>query len=99
LRLRQQGDEAAAKRLWQALVQGFQGVPEEEPWVDRAKIELNNQPGKTATQRELGSVRQAVTLARSLHEDGKRKEAAAIMDALRELYRGDKQVEAILKGE
>ncbi len=98
LRLRQQGDEAAARRVWKSLARAFKEVPSEEPWVRRAEQELNKATDK-APDRQWEPVRKAVQQARELRRQGKEKEAAAILDALKELYRGDKQAEAILKGE
>jgi serine/threonine protein kinase len=99
LRLRQQGDEAGAQRLWRALVQAFQDVPSEGPWVQLAGKELGQGSEKAATDRQWGPVREAVRRAHELREQGKGREANAIRNALKELYRGDKQAEKILKGE
>jgi serine/threonine-protein kinase len=96
LRLRQQGDEAAARRIWKALVRAFQEVPSEGPWLHLAEQELAKADEK-ATERQWGPVRRAVQRARELGLEGKTKEAEKILNALEELYRGDKQAEAILK--
>src|SRR5205085_831829 len=40
LRQLQQGDEAAARRTWQALIDAFRDVPPERPWVEKAQKEL-----------------------------------------------------------
>ena len=93
LRLRQQGDEAGAKRVWQALAGAFKDVPSEEPWVRLAKQELD----KAVPERQWGPVRQAVQRAKELRQQGKENEAASMMKALKDLYRGDKQAEVILK--
>jgi hypothetical protein len=98
LRQRQQGDEAGAQRIWKSLVRAFKDVPSEEPWVRRAEQELDRS-GEKPPDRQWGPVRQAVQQARELRQQGREKEAAAIMNALKELYRGDKQAEAILKSE
>ena len=94
LRLRQQGDEEGAKRVWKALVGAFKDVPSEEPWLRRAKREMD----ETAPERQWIPVRRAVQHANELRQQGKKDEAEAIMKALKELYRGDKQAETILKG-
>jgi hypothetical protein len=97
LRQCQQGDEAAARRIWKSLAKAFQDVPSEEPWVRLAERELDKLGDKPPPERQWEPVRQAVRRARELREQGREKEAAAIMNALKELYRGDKQFEAILK--
>ncbi|MGH7171007.1 MAG: serine/threonine-protein kinase, partial [Gemmataceae bacterium] len=99
LRQRQQGDEAEARRVWKSLVQAFKDVPSEEPWVRLAERELDRGDEKPLPDRQWGPVRQAVRRARELREQGRDKEATAILSALKELYRGDKQAEAILNGE
>jgi hypothetical protein len=73
-------------------------VPTEAPWVRLAEEELGA-AGEKPAERQWGPVRQAVQHARELREQGNVKAADAVMDALRELYLGDKQAEAILKGE
>jgi serine/threonine protein kinase len=98
VRLRQQGDEAGAQRVWKSLVRAFQEVPSEEPWVRLAEKELDRGEEKPL-DRQWGPIRQAVRRARALREQGREKEAAAILNALKELYRGDKQAEAILNGD
>ncbi|SRR5579883_1366015 len=98
LRRRQQGNEAEARRIWKSLVGAFKDVPSEEPWVRRAEQELDTADGKQP-DRQWEPLRQAVQRARKLREDGKEKEAAAIENALKELYRGDRQGEALLKSE
>jgi serine/threonine protein kinase len=97
LRHLQRGDEAAARRTWKALVQAFQEVPSEGPWVHLAEQQLDKLGDKALPDRQWQPVRQALKRARELHEQGRDKEAAAIVDALTELYRGDKQAEALIR--
>jgi serine/threonine protein kinase len=92
LRLRQQGDEAGARRVWQALARAFKDVPSEDPWLRLAEKEQN----KDKPERQWSPVRQALRRARELRQRGEDKEAAKIVEGLRELYRGDKEAEAIL---
>jgi serine/threonine-protein kinase len=99
LRLRQQGDGAGAQRVWRTLVQAFGEVPSERPWVQLAAQELGQPAEKATVDRQWSPVRTAVRRARELREQGKAREADAILNALKELYRGDKQAETILKGE
>jgi hypothetical protein len=98
LRLRQQGDEAGAQRVWRAFLQAFRDVPSEAPWVRLVEQELTKTDEKAA-ERQLGPVREAVRRARDLRRQGKTKEADTILSALQELYDGDKRAEAILKEE
>jgi len=99
LRQSQQGDEAGARRVWKSLVSAFRDVLSEEAWVRRAELELEKLGDKPPPDRQWEPVRQALRKARELREQGRDKEAAAIVNALKELYRGDKQAEAILKGD
>jgi serine/threonine-protein kinase len=95
LRLRQRGDEAGARQVWQALREAFGGVPSEAPWVRLAEEELARQGD--VVERRLGPVREAVRQARRLREEGKEKEAEAVLRGLRELYAGEQAVEGQLK--
>jgi serine/threonine-protein kinase len=95
LRQRQQGDKAAARRTWQALIDAFADVPAELPWVRLAQQALEEDNGDT--NRSLQPVRDALRRARELREQGKVKEADAILDGLRQLYRNDPVAQAILK--
>jgi hypothetical protein len=100
LRKLQQGDEAGARRTWQALANAFRDVPSERPWVDRAEKELAK--GKEAAgevARKWQPVRDARERARRLRAEGKGKEADAILNGLKELYRGDAAGEAVLEGD
>ncbi len=96
LRQCQQGDEAGARRIWKSLVRAFRDVPSEGPWVRLAEQELERL-GDKPPDRQWEPVRQALQQARKLREEGREKEAEAIVNALKELYHGDKQAEAILK--
>jgi serine/threonine-protein kinase len=99
LRFHQRGAEAEACRIWTALVNGFQDVPAEKPWVSLAREALARPKNQSTTERQWGPVRRAVSRARTMREQGRDHEAAEILNALKELYRGDKQAEAILKGD
>jgi serine/threonine protein kinase len=96
LRLRQQGDEAGAQRVWRSLVRAFKQVPSQGPWVRLAEKELG-QGGNE--DRQWAPVREAVQRANQLRQQGREREADTIVNALKELYRGDARAEAILKGE
>ncbi|HEY7158216.1 MAG TPA: serine/threonine-protein kinase, partial [Gemmataceae bacterium] len=98
LRQRQQGDEAGAQHVWREFLQAFRDVPSEAPWVRLVEQELAKADEKPA-ERQWRPVRQAMQRAHDLRRQGKTEEADAIVHALAELYRGDKQAEAILKAE
>jgi hypothetical protein len=98
LRYHQRGEDAEARRIWSALVKSFQDVKMEEPWVKLARQALEKPASQSIAERHWTPVRLAVNRARELREQGKQKEASAILDGLKELYRGDKQAEAIING-
>jgi hypothetical protein len=97
LRLRQQGKPAAAEARWRALVTAFKDVPSESRWVELAEEKLGEaRVGKEGPVRQLEPVREAVDHVRTLRAQGNKDEADAILKALRELYRGDDEAEALL---
>jgi serine/threonine-protein kinase len=98
LRLRQQGEEEEAQRVWRALIQAFKEVNSEGAWVRLAEKE-RGQPAEKSGERKWDSVREAMRQARELRQQGKDREADAIVKALNELYRDDKTARAILKGD
>ena len=97
MRRRQRGDKEGARRIWTALTQAFGRTPEEAPWVDLANRELGRLDAAPAGDRQWGPVRAAVAKAKQLREAGKTDEADAVLQGLRELYRGDAEAEAIIK--
>jgi serine/threonine-protein kinase len=98
LRLRQQGDEVGAARVWRGLVTAFRDVPSENPWVVLAERELARpNPGSASGEVRWAAVRQALDRARRLAADGKAEEAAAICQALTELYRDDPSARGIVE--
>jgi len=95
LRLRQQGDEKGAQRVWRAMVRAFEDVNSEGAWVRLAKQELD-EPAEKPAERKWAPVHEALRRARELRQQGKDKEADAILSALKELYRDDAPARAIL---
>lgn len=95
LRQRQQGDEPAARKTWQALVQAFQNSPTEQPWVNLAKQMLDAKDLEPPP-RDLESVREVIRQAEAKSKEGKQEEAKAILRGLRELYGGDREVKELL---
>jgi serine/threonine-protein kinase len=97
LRLRRRGDEAGARRTWQALLDAFGEVPAEKPWVRKARDELEGAgPGDGPSWRSL---RVALKKARDLRREGKKDEAQAIVRGLKKLYKDDRAARAILDRE
>jgi eukaryotic-like serine/threonine-protein kinase len=90
LRLRQEGREEEARKVWQGLVAAFDGVPAEKPWVRLARDRLAEDApdGK----RDWDALREAVRRAKSLRQQGKEGDARKILDGLEALYGGDKAV-------
>jgi serine/threonine-protein kinase len=99
LRRQQLGDEAGARRSWQNLVDAFREVPTEQPWVRLAEKQLAGGLDEKGPARQWQPVRDAVKKARDLREEGKAKEAEAILHGLRELYRDEPAALRIIKGD
>jgi serine/threonine-protein kinase len=96
LRLRQQGDEPGARRVWQALANAFQGQPAEAPWVRLAEERLSETAGDASAERKLDPVADAVRQAKLLRAAGKNADAEALLQSLRELYGDDPAVKPLL---
>ncbi len=96
MRLRLQGEEEAACRIWEALIDAYRNVPSERAWVRRAERELANPP---PPQKEplRGATRAALEQAKQLEVEGKHEQANAIRRALGELYKDDPSMAAKLK--
>src|SRR5262249_28915509 len=97
LRQRQQGDEPAARRTWQALIRAFGVVPSEQPWVALSEKMLagkNSEP----IERDLEPVRESVRQAKELKAAGKPQPAADILSGLRALYGEDPGGREIVDG-
>jgi hypothetical protein len=97
LRLRQQGKTKEAEELWRRLIDAFGDVAAEEPWVERARKELEKPSGRERTGDERWeSVRKALAQAAALEKEGKAAEARTIRDSLRRLYADDPSARATL---
>jgi serine/threonine-protein kinase len=95
LRLREQGDEATARRVWQNLTRAFADVPSEQAWVRQAEEQLQKPAAVTAKDRWT-PVEEALDRACALRDEGKPAEAAAIWQSLEELYGSDPSAAPIL---
>jgi serine/threonine-protein kinase len=97
LRLRQRGEEKAARRVWEDLVRAFADVKSEQPWVVLAKKELGEPSQRLPTdEKRWKPAREALAQARRLREEGNRKEAEAVWKSLEQLYGNDPSAAAIL---
>jgi serine/threonine-protein kinase len=98
LRLRQQGQEEAARKLWRNVAQAFREVPQEQHWVTLAEQELSK-PSDRAPSGEARwtAVREALKRARELRDQERVKEAEAIWQGLEELYQKDPGAAEVLK--
>src|SRR5262249_3104124 len=98
LRLRQQGDEAGARRVWQQLVQAFDQIKSEQAWVILAREELETPSNAFPLGQMWGAAtRKAPARARRLRDQGKHEEAVRIWTALNDLYKEDKSAASILE--
>ncbi len=85
VRRRKAGDEAGAAATWKALIDAFDGVPAERPWVRRAREELEKPAD--ADDKRLDGLREAVKASRKLAD----AQGAKARAALRTLYAGDRE--------
>jgi serine/threonine-protein kinase len=95
-RLRQDGDAAAARRVWGDVVSVFTGVPSEEEWVRRARDGLAELDREDGRPRRWQSIRAALKRAAALAAEGKRAEAEAVWRGIEQLYREDPAARDIL---
>jgi tetratricopeptide (TPR) repeat protein len=91
----QNGDIAAARRVWQNLIQSFSGVPAEKRWVELAERGLGRLDEPPAGDR-FASARAALADARKLRDEGKREAAEQIWHSLEALYRDDPTATLVL---
>jgi serine/threonine-protein kinase len=97
MRQRRAGDEAGARRTWQALIAAYEGQPAAKPWLRRAEEMLAvEQPPPLGNR--LTGVQEAIRRAREKREAGDAAAAQAILDALRLLYAEDAEARALIEG-
>jgi serine/threonine-protein kinase len=97
LRLRQQGDEQGARRIWRDLVNAFAEVKSEQAWVILANKELAEAGNRFPVgDRRWAAARDALNHARELRDAGKREAAEQIWKALEDLYKNDSSAAPIL---
>jgi serine/threonine-protein kinase len=95
-RLRQDGDLAAARRVWQGVATVFAETPSEAEWVQKARQGLANLDRAAANPRRWEPVRDALKRAAALAAQGKGEEADAIWRGLEDLYRNDPAARDVL---
>ncbi len=94
VRYRQQGDEAKAAETWRNLIDAFRDDPQQHTWVTWAEEEL--QAGVVPYKGRWDTVQKAVERARKLRDEGKGREADAVLDALEKLYGDDPSARDVL---
>ncbi len=98
LRLRQQGNTAAAEEVWRQLAGAFEGVEAERPWVELARQELAEASTRELTgERRWAPVRAALERARRLRDEGRRAEAEEVWAGIERLYRDDPSAGPVLE--
>jgi hypothetical protein len=98
LRRARDGDVEGARKVWQDVVNGFQGVTSEDRWVRLAEEGLAELKQKApAPAEQLGSAEAAIAKARALRDNNQRPKAEAIWQALEDLYRDDAAGKDILR--
>jgi hypothetical protein len=97
MRQRRAGDEASARRTWQALIAAYGGQPAARPWLRRAEEMLAvEQPPPLGNR--LSGVQEALRRAREKRESGDAAAAQAILDGLRLLYAEDAEALKVIDG-
>jgi serine/threonine-protein kinase len=88
-RLQEEGKWTDAKGIFQNLIQVFEPVPAEKPWVDRARQQLTTLEKIKSDDKRWQSVRASLDKAAELNRQGKRAEAERIWHSIEQLYAGD----------
>jgi hypothetical protein len=97
LRLQREGKEQEAEDTFKRVVNAYGDVPAERPWVRRAERALEGKGPKADA--EYAELREALSRAKKLDEQGKADQAKAVREALAELYRDDPKAQEILRKE
>ncbi|MCI0456926.1 MAG: protein kinase [Gemmataceae bacterium] len=94
-RLRLEGKEAEARRVWKGVVDVFGGDEREKEWVGKAEVGLAELDRQAARER-LAPARAALKRAATLRDQGKRAEAERIWAGLEVLYGADESARDLL---
>jgi serine/threonine-protein kinase len=93
----QDGNVAAAQRVWNNLVAVFGPDESAAEWVTRAQRELADLAKMQAAGDRLGPVRAALKRAQTLNAEGNGQEAERIWNGVEELYRDDPSARDLVK--
>ena len=84
--------------MWQNVVRAFKDAPSEKQWVELAEKAASASGSRIpANEQRWGPVRETLSRARQLRDDGKVAEAEQIWQGLEELYRDDASAVEILQ--
>src|SRR5262249_13549876 len=97
LRLRQRGDETAARQMVSNPVQAFADVKAEQPWVVLARHELEKKDGAPLLDdNRWKPARAALAQARAFRDQKEPAKAQAIWTSLEALYKDDRSATPIM---
>ena len=88
-RLRQEGNDRAARDVWSSLVIAFDGSDADRVWVERAQKGLGDLEKRAGRGDRLKSLKPILDRAARLKAEGKADEAEKIWNALETLYSRD----------
>jgi serine/threonine protein kinase len=98
LRLCQEGDGDAARRIWENVVRTFGEVVSEQRWVRLSEEALQALNTRTSPSRQTDdAVQEALKQARNFRDQGKLQKAEAIWKGLEALYRDDPAGEDVIR--
>jgi hypothetical protein len=98
LRLCREGDFDAARKVWQSVVDSFQGLESETHWVHLSRDGLAELDQiAPAVPRQDKALHAALERVRALRGKDKKEEAARILKGLTHLYQSDPSSAALIK--
>jgi hypothetical protein len=95
-RLRKEGNDAAALRVWRNLIAAFDGLEAEQAWVRQAHAGLAEVEKNAGMVERLKQVQPALDRAAMLAKEGRGEDAERVLAALEDLYRNDPGAAAVL---
>lgn len=95
-KLRHEGREREAVKVWRSLIVAFEEIPEEQEWVRRARESALEAEREAKGKERRQAIRPALERAAALRDAGKRDEAEKLWSALEELYRGELGCQEVL---
>ena len=97
IELREEGQTAAASRIFRQTIIAFDKDAAAKQWVDEARDQLREMGSPAAQAERLKSVRPQLDQAAALKAQGKRDDAERLWSALETLYQDDPAGGAILE--